>query len=55
MTVIMTVEPALCDRCGAKAKWLWTLDESKLFFCGHHSNKHDSKLIDKNWIPHEME
>ena len=33
-----------CDSCGAQAYVRVVLGGSELLFCGHHANKHESKL-----------
>lgn len=42
-----------CDSCGAQAFGAVTKDDMLLLFCGHHLNKHSSKLVSDNWDIHD--
>lgn len=39
-----------CDRCGAQAWMRAFKEDSELFFCGHHGNKHFVSLFSQGFI-----
>ena len=38
-----------CDRCGAEAFIVASIEESVLLFCGHHGAKHMTALESAGW------